>query len=48
MQALSVPPQQGIRGEYRVEFEHSLSPYGLRLARQKSTLGVCESNPLSA
>jgi hypothetical protein len=35
-----MPPQERIRKDYGVEFEQSLSPYGLGLARQKNALSV--------
>ena len=39
-----MPPQQGIRRDYGVEFEWGFAPYRLGLARQKSTLSVGESD----
>ena len=43
-----MPPQQGVRGDYGVEFKQGFAPYRLGLARQKSTLSVCEPDSLSS
>ena len=43
-----MPPQQGIRRDYRVEFEQGFAPYRFGLARQKSTLSVGEPDAPSA
>ena len=43
-----MPPQERIRKDYGVEFEQSLSPYGLGLARQKNALSVGEPDSPSA
>jgi len=43
-----MPPQQSVGSDYRVEFKQSLSPYGLGLARQKSTLSVGKPDSPSA
>src|ERR1700680_1354201 len=37
-----MPPQQGIRRDYGVEFKQGFAPYRLSFARQKSTLSVGE------
>ena len=42
-----MPPQQGIRRDYGVEFEQGFAPYRLGLARQKRTLSVGEPDSLS-
>ena len=43
-----MPPQQGIRRDYGVEFKQGFAPYRLGLARQKSTLSVGEPDSLSS
>jgi hypothetical protein len=43
-----MPPQKSIRRDHGVEFEQSLSPYGLGLARQKNALSVGEPDSPSA
>ena len=43
-----MPPEQGIRKDYGVEFKQGLAPYRLGLARQKSTLSVGEPDSLSS
>ena len=43
-----MPPQEGIRRDYGVEFELGFAPYRLSLARQKSPLSVAEPNSLSS
>ena len=41
-----MPPEQGIRKDYGVEFKQGLAPYRLGLARQKSTFSVGEPDSL--
>ena len=41
-----MPPEQGIRKDYGVEFKQGLAPYRLGLERQKSTLSVGEPDSL--
>jgi hypothetical protein len=43
-----MPPQQSIRKDYRIEFEQGFAPYRPGLARQESTLSVCEPDSLSS
>jgi hypothetical protein len=43
-----MPPQQSIRRDYGAEFAQGFAPYRLGLARQKSTLSVCEPDSLSS
>jgi hypothetical protein len=45
---LPMPPQQRIGRNDGVEFKQGFAPYRLGLARQKSTLRVCEPDSLSS
>src|SRR5437764_317790 len=45
---LPMPPQQRIGRNDGVEFKQGFAPYRLGLARQKSTLSVCEPDSLSS
>jgi hypothetical protein len=45
---LPMPPQQRIGRNDGVEFKQGFAPYRLGLARQKSTLSVCEPDALSS